>query len=241
MKKIFFLLCGLIVISSSNGQTDSLKKHYLKMYKQALTYNDATIAINALHGYIAEDNNILYKDTLSMLYFNTKSYYSALLLAEEVYKASPGNTNAMARTAECYDELGDPKTAAGLYEQVVLKTKSPYLFYKLAICQYQLKRNAECEASAKIALADTNSKRIGVIFTSADGSQQSVQVDAAATNLLGVLKMDAKNFAGAKLDFQQSLKLFPDFAGAKSNLDICDKNLKGGSKAPVKQAVKPKG
>jgi len=82
---------------------------------------------------------------------------------------------------------------------------------------------------------------IGVVFTMADGSQQTVPVDAAAANLLGVLKMDAKNFAGAKTDFQQALKLYPDFAGAKLNLDVCDKNLKGGTKTPTKAPTKPKG
>jgi tetratricopeptide (TPR) repeat protein len=242
MKKMIpVLLCLFVTYAVSAQDNDALKKHYQKVYKQALTYNDANAAINALQNYIAADNSIAYKDTLSMLYFNVKSYYSALLLADEVSKAAPENMGAMARAAECYDELGDPKTATGLYEQVVPKTKNPYHIYKLGICQYQLKRTLESEASARAALADTSSKSIGVVFTMADGSQQQVPVNAAAANLLGVLKMDAKNFAGAKLDFQQSLKLFPDFAGAKGNLDVCDKNLKTPVKNPPKPPTKPKG
>ena len=242
MKKWIPVLFGVIIVSGAAAQDSiAFKKHYLKVYSQALAYNDANAAINALQNYIAADNSVVYKDTLSMLYFNVKSYYSSLLLAEEVYKAAPENVIAMARAAECYDELGDPKTAAGLYEKVVPITKNPYHIYKLGICQYQLKRTAECEASARAALADTTSKRIGVNFTMADGSQQAVPVDAAAANLLGVLKMDAKNFAGAKADFQQALKLYPDFAGAKGNVEVCDKNLKGGTKTPAKPPTKPKG
>lgn len=42
-----------------------------------------------------------------------------------------------------------------------------------------------------------------------NGEQQAVPINAAAANLLGVLKMDAKNYAGAKVDFQQALTLFP--------------------------------
>ena len=242
MKKLIPVFFGVMIVSGAAAQDNAtLQKHYLKVYRQALAYNDANAAINALQNYIAADNNISYKDTLSMLYFNVKSYYSSLLLSEEVYKAAPENVIAMARAAECYDELGDPKTATDLYEKVVPKTKNPYHIYRLGICQYQLKRTAECEASARAALADTSSKRIGVIFTMADGSQQTVPVDAAAANLLGVLKMDAKNYAGAKPDFQQALKLYPDFAGAKLNLDVCEKNLKGGTKTEVKTASKPKG
>lgn len=240
MKKLIPVLLAVMIVTGASAQDSlALRKHYKKVYNQALAYNDANAAINALQNYIAADNSILYKDTLSMLYFNVKLYYSSLLLSEEVYKAAPENVNAMARAAECYDELGDPQKATALYEQVVPKTKNPYHIYKLAICQYQLKRIAECERSARAALADTSSKRIGVNFTMADGNQQVVPVDAAAANLLGVLKMDAKNYAGAKADFQQALKLFPDFAGAKGNLDACEKNLKGGSKTPVKTPTKP--
>lgn len=241
MKKIFSLFLSISLVTGAIAQDSAaMKKHYLKMYNQAINYNDINAAINSLHGYIAIDNGMVYKDTLSILYFNVKSYYSSLLLAEEVYKAVPANVEAMARAAECYDELGDPKTAVGLYEQVVPKTKNPYHIYKMAVGQYQLKRTLECEASARAAISDTSGKRIGVLFTSADGSQQAVPVSAAAANLLGVLKMDAKNYAGAKADFQQALAMFPNFAGAKGNLEVCDKNLKG-TKAPVKPAAKPKG
>jgi len=242
MKKFVPFLVSLTILSGAQAQDNgALKKHYLKVYNQAVTYNDANAAISALHNVVALDSNYAYKDTLSMLYFSTKSYFSALLLSEEVYKAMPGNVDAMARAAECYDELGDPKTATGLFEQVVPKTKSPYHIYKLAVCQYQIKRVAESEASARVAMADTNSKKIGVPFTSIDGTQQAVPVNAAAANLLGVLRMDVKNYADAKKYFQEALKMFPDFAGAKGNLDVCDKNLKVGTKPVTKPPTKPKG
>ncbi len=241
MKKLLLGFSCLAAVSSAQAQDSSaLKKHYLKIYYQAINYSDLNTAINALHGYIAVDNGMIYKDTLSMLYFNAKSYVSSLLLAEEVYKSTPANVDAMARAAECYDELGDPKTAVGLYEQVVPKTKSPYHIYKMAVGQYQLKRTLEAEASARAVIADTSSKKLGVLFTSVDGSQQAVPLNAAASNLLGVLKMDAKNFAGAKADFQQALTFFPQFAGAKGNLDVCDKNLKTGTKPAAKTTTKPK-
>ncbi len=242
MKKFLPLLTALFVFYGAEAQDSAaMKKHYLKVYSQALNYNDAGSAINALQGYIAVDNNVAYKDTLSILYFTTKNYYSALLLSEEVYKSSPGNADAMARAAECYDELGDPKTAVGLFEQVVPKTKSPYHIYKLAVCQYQIKRTAEAEASARAVIADTSSKRIGVPFSSYDGTQQAVPVNAAAANLLGVLRMDAKNFAEAKKFFQDALTMYPQFAGAKGNLDQSDKELKKIKPGTKPVVNKPKG
>lgn len=235
MKKMFTVTLLLMTVLASRAQdTEAMKSHYLKIYSQAITYNDVNAAINGLYGYLAIDNSMKYKDTLSMLYFTTKSYYSSLLLAEEVYKADAGNLLAMARAAECYDELGDPKTATSLYEQVVPKTKNPYHIYKLATSQYQLKRTAECELSARAVIADTNSKKIGVNFTMSNGERQAVPTNAAAANLLGVLKMDAKNYSGAKADFQQALVWFPQFAGAKQNLEVCEKNMKSPAKVPAK-------
>ncbi len=239
MKKFFPLLAGILVFVGAGAQdSTAMRKHYLKMYAQSLNYNDANSAIAALQGYIAVDNSLSYKDTLSILYFTTKNYYSALLLSEEVYKANPKNVDAMARAAECYDELGDPKTAVGLFEQVVKANPNPYHFYKLAVSQYQIKRTAEAESSAKSVIADTSSKRIGIPFTSMDGSQQAVPVNAAAANLLGVLQMDVKNYAAAKKHFQDALVMYPQFAGAKGNLEVCDKNLKTGTKPVTKPPVK---
>lgn len=240
MKKITLFLVMLSFAMYSNAQDgDALKKHYLKTYEQSLSYNDVPSAIGALQGYLAIDKSNNYLDTLSMLYFSMKNYYSALLSSEEVYKSNPQNVEAMARAASCYDELGDPKTAVGLFEKVVPATKSPYYAYKLAVCQYQIKRTAESEASAKLVLNDTSSVRIGVPFTTITGQQQNVSVAAAATNLLGVIKLDAKNYTEAKKYFEQALVLFPDFIGAKDNIATVDKLVKD-AKSPAKTPTKRK-
>ncbi len=241
MKKILISCVCLWLVTYTNAQdNEAMKKHYLKIYNQAINYNDLNTAINAVHGYLAIENDLVYKDTLSMLYFNAKSYVSSLVLAEEVYKSNPANVDAMARAAECYSEVGDPKSAFALYEQVVPKTKSPYHTYKMAVCQYQLKKTAEAEASARMVMSDTTSGKLGVLFNSLDGSQQAVPLNAAAANLLGVVKMDAGNFTGAKADFQQALTLFPQFVGAKANFDICEKNIQDGKKTPSTSKPPPK-
>lgn len=237
MKRILpLLLCIALTVPALAQDGDAMKKHYLKMYNNALAYNDPSTAIYALHGYLAIDSNIVYKDTLSMFYFATKNYYSALLLAEEVYKANPANAGAGARAAECYDNLGDPKTAVKMYEEIVPKTRNPYHIYKLAVGQYQLKRLMECELSARTAMADTNSRKVGVSFAIGDGSNQVVPVYAAAANLLGVLQMEAKNMANAKNYFNEALKVFPQFVGAKQNLDACEPQS-----TPQKPVAKPTG
>ena len=74
MKKFVPFFTLLIMASAASAQdNDAMKSHYLKIYDQAIGYNDVNATINALYGYLAVDNSLKYKDTLSMLYFSTKS------------------------------------------------------------------------------------------------------------------------------------------------------------------------
>jgi len=134
--------------------------------------------------------------------------------------------------------MGEPDSAIRRYEQVEPKTKRPYHLYKLAVCQYQLKRVGECESTIRAILSDTTSKKTGVAFTGMDGSQQAVSIAAAASNLAGVLRMDAKNYAEAKKLFEQALVLMPNFAGAKENLAAVERAMKPAAKTPAKPPVK---
>jgi tetratricopeptide (TPR) repeat protein len=243
MKKTVPFLACLFVVSAGFAQSstmDSLKKHYLKVYNQAVLYNDVNTAIGALHGFIAIDNNVTYKDTLSMLYFSTGAYYSSLALAQDVYKSVPSNTMALARSAECYQNLGDAKSAIEAYEKVCPVLKEPYYYYQLASSQYTLKRVGECEANLQRVIADSNSKRTAVNFTLGDGRVQQVPANAAAYNFLGIIKMEVNDLANSKKNLQQALVLYPEFLGAKQNLELCESKLKPG-KTPVKPTgTKPK-
>jgi tetratricopeptide (TPR) repeat protein len=226
MKKIIYLAVITsfsINATSQNAFTDSLKKHYINVYHQSFRYNDAKTAISALNGYIAMSNNeqvLPYKDTLSMLYFANKEFYSALLLSQEVVKQDPGNVNALARSGECFQTLGDAKSAVAALEQVCQKIKNPYYNYQLAVSQYQLKRITESESNLKIVLADTNSNRIAVAFPLPNGSVQEIPASAAALNVLGIIQLDAKNYEQAKKYFEQALQIYPDFVGARQNLQV---------------------
>jgi tetratricopeptide (TPR) repeat protein len=241
MKRIVPILTCLLLCGVAQAQMDSLKKHYLKVYNQAVQYNDVNAAVGALHGYLAIDNNVAYKDTLSMLYFSTGSYYSSLLLAQEVHQAVPSNMMALARSAECFQNLGESKKAVDAYEKVTQTVKEPYYFYQLASAQYTLKRMGECEANLQRVIADTNSKRTAVNFSLGDGRVQQVPANAAAYNFLGIIKMESNDLANSKKLLQQAVALYPDFVGAQQNLELCESKLKPGSKTTPGSKPKPKG
>lgn len=247
MRKLLLLLCGIILFSIAHAQysiKDSLKAHYEKTYQQALQYNDINVAINSLQNIISEtaDNSVfLLKDTLAMLYFASKSYYSSLMLSKEVHQANPSNISALARAAECFQNLGEIKSALDDYEKVAPVLKNPYYYYQLAVCQYSLKRIAECEVNINKVLADTNSNKIGVSFILPNGDEQKIPASAAVLNMSAVMKMDAKNFAAAKINLENALKIFPEFEGAKQNLNYCNENLKPSKQTKTTPANKVKG
>ncbi len=247
MRKLVLLLTGVVAFNISHAQlsvSDSLKNHYQKTYQLALQYNDINVAVNSLQNMIVEtpgDAVIPLKDTLAMLYFASKSWYSCLLLSKEVYQANRSNINALARAAECNQNLGETKDAITDYETVTPILKNPYYYYQLAVCQYGLKRMVECETNIRKVLADSNSNKIAVVFILPNGNEQQIPVSAAVLNMAAVIKMDAKNYADAKNYLENALKIFPDFEGAKQNLNYCNENLKPAKTIKAPPAKKPKG
>lgn len=246
MNKHIFLLFGIVISISAKAQTETinLKAHYQKTYQQALQYNDLNVAINSLQNIIAEtgaSESIPLKDTLGMLYFASKVYYSSLILSKEVYEADASNINALARAAECNQYLGETKNAIADYEKVILVDKNPYYFYQLAVCQYGLKRIAECEANINRVLLDSNSSKTAVIFTLPNGGEQQVPANAAVLNMKAVMKMDQKDFVAAKKNLESALAIYPQFEGARQNLNYCNETLKPAKPAKTASPGKPKG
>ena len=142
---------------------------------------------------------------------------------------------ALARSAECFQNLGESKKAVDAYEKVTQTVKEPYYFYQLASAQYTLKRMGECEANLQRVIADTNSKRTAVNFSLGDGRVQQVPANAAAYNFLGIIKMETNDLANSKKLLQQAVAIYPDFVGAQQNLELCENKLK-----PKTPGSKPK-
>jgi tetratricopeptide (TPR) repeat protein len=232
MKKVLsvFLLVTIVHVAyPQGGVSEELRKHYMNAYEQAVKYGDIELGINALNNAIIEmppAQGMLYKDTLSMLYFTNKAYLPSYLLAQEVFKADPTNMKALGRIGECYQANGDYQNAADAYEKAAPALKNSYYYYELATCQYNLKKINESKINADKAIADTNSNHLAVVFVLPNGTRQEVPVSAAAVNLKGVILMDAKNYTGAKEMLQTALKIFPDFQGAQQNIVSCDKYIK---------------
>jgi tetratricopeptide (TPR) repeat protein len=239
--KITLIVMTLLYTLQAGAQTAPNKQHYLDLYKRAIKYNDPRTAITALNGYLTMGEDAAYKDTLALIYYLNGDYYPSFLLTKEIHDADPKNEAALERLANCYNQLGDVKSAVESFEKLVPVTKNPYHYYQLATAQYQLKRMDECRLNLQKVIADTSSKRIPTQFNIGDGQNQNISILAGAYNMLAVMQMDLKNFDAARGFLNKAIDAFPDFVGAKQNLEALNRMAKGGGGPKPGGKPKPKG
>lgn len=191
----------------------------VKIYERAVLFNDFEVAKNALYTLITRyPERLDYLDSLARIYFTIGAYPQAILAAQIVLEKQPQNMALVELTAVSYSSMGQPKEALENYEKVYAATKNIQHAYQLAVLQYTMKRYGECEGMVKSILDNPKSKEEILSINDQGGSQQ-VPLAAATLNLRGVMNKDLNKSEQAKADFEESLKLYPDFVLAKNNLE----------------------
>ena len=130
------------------------------------------------------------------------------------------------------------KDALETYEKLFLQTKSLYHQYQLAVLQYQLKRYGECNTNVEQILKNEKSVSEKVSITVNQKEAQEVSLKAAAYNIRGVMLLEGKREEEAKFNFEEALKLQPDFMLAKNNLAFVSKKDKPANSTPSKSPKK---
>ncbi|MCS7028268.1 MAG: hypothetical protein NZ519_05825 [Bacteroidia bacterium] len=216
--------------SVQNSATSSVKPpkdsvdYDIRVYANAVAMGDFYTAITAIHYKYAKDSNVKWLDTLSRLYFTGGMVRQAVLSAELVVQKQPNNIAMLELLAMSYSNMGDSKAALAKYEKLFEITQKLYYQYQCAVEEYNLGRVGECEQRVK-SIQDNPAAEKEKININVGQNQppQSVPIKAAALNLLGVLQMKISKNEEAKKSFEESLKLAPDFALAKGNLELLNK------------------
>lgn len=190
------------------------------VYKQALEYADYTVARVSLMNLIVKNPKTPeWKDTLLTLYGLMGMYEQAILLGEEIVKTKDNDTNSLSIIAVSYESIGVLGKAIEYYEKVLALSNDITIRYKLAVCQYGLQRYGEAMANIDNILNDTRSENAKISIT-IDKVSQQVSMLAAALNVGGIILTDTRKYEDAKFYFENALKLEPDFALAKNNLQV---------------------
>lgn len=196
----------------------------LKVYHLAISFSDYEVAKNSMFSLIAKyPSRIDYLDSLARIYFAMGAYPQALGAADIVLKSQPDNQQILELSAICQNAMKNEKEALSIYEKLYGKTNSVYHLYQIAVLQYSLQRNGECSKSIETILADKNAMTEKIQISYDEQNAQSVPLAAAAYNLRGVLSRNLKENEKAKSDFNEALKIFPEFQLAKNNLEMMNK------------------
>ena len=198
------------------------KKSYLEHQKNILEkakkYNDNEVYRNALYEIIQlEGENSSYLDTLAQFYFLKGEMVSFLLVSNDLLKKRPGDQNLLLQQAVAYETLGNLKKAVELYEKVFEKQPDNVkLGYILAWDQYKLKRIDEAY-STLMKLKDKKFPDLKTEVPGLKNQTETVPLEAAYYNLLGLTAYDLHNLDLALQYFNKALEIYPSFQLAKQN------------------------
>lgn len=248
LQKVGFFIGCLFVFKAANGQTkDSaalthLQNDNLAIYAQAIAYSDLSTAAGALVNYLHYMGQTNYKDTLALIYYNSKNMAGAYKIANELIESNPKDLTALHILADITARIGETKNSLDWYEKLTVLQPQPYYYYQLAAQQFLLERNLECKLSLEKAMKDTVAGKQQQIRMEVDNNRaENVPVLAAAMNMMGAIAFREKNLLLAKKWYSDAVSVFPSFVIAQQNLKDLNSNEKPAAQLPKTQkSGKPK-
>lgn len=212
-----------------------------KIFRTALKYSDGDAAKNALFSMMVQNPEMAsLKDSLAILYFNLNRNAECVLVCRDILSSNENNDNILEIKAIAEQNLGLYRESLADYEKVYGKTKNVSYLYEIATLQYQLKRFGECNTTVTAILSNEEATKQTIsISAGQQGQSQKVPMKAAAYNLRGVIAADLKEYAAAVSNYEEALKIYPEFVLAKNNLTVLQQN-KSKAKTTNNAASTPK-
>ncbi|CAN5323673.1 hypothetical protein BH09BAC1_BH09BAC1_10300 [soil metagenome] len=214
---ILTLLCSTSCVAQKNTGSTIVSTNKT-IYTKALEYGDYNTAIVAAHTILANSPaDYHYMDSLVGLYYASGNMLAAVNIGNDILTAAPQNVNVRQMVANSQLGLGIYGEAALNFQDLYTRTKDLFFLYNVATTQFNMKNYTECAATLdNILKAEGNMDKIPL--TGADGKTQEIPIKAAAYNIKGAIAVEVKNNAVAKQNFEEALKIAPDFSLAKKNL-----------------------
>lgn len=218
MKNLLFIF-SFILATTAIAQTSNTVELEKQKLKQALAYGDKVVAASSMYTIVAlEGPQSSYKDSLAYLYFNDRNYVSCFLVINDILKRKADNLELLEMQAISLESMGAIEKASETYKTLVSKTNNNYHAFKLAGLQLTLNKLEEAYASIKKADQLPDDGTLKVTYQVNKNYNQNIDLKAAIAYLEGIIAVNLKKDAEAKLSFERALKLFPDFVLAKGKL-----------------------
>lgn len=196
------------------------------IYAKAVEYGDVNTAIMAAHTILANSpNDYHYMDSLVSLYYTSGNLVAAVNVGNAILEAAPQNTTVREMVANSLVALDMNGDALVHFNDLYARTGNLVYLYNVATSQFNMKNYTECGITVERLLkADNNLTKVSIAGT--NGNVQEIPIKAAAYNIKGAIALEVNNNAIAKQSFEEALKVAPDFALAKSNLEALAKGNK---------------
>ena len=219
---VVLLIVTTLNINSQKLTSKTFIRHQItnskKIIKQALTYNDAQTAISNLHKIIAlEGSKSIYKDSLAIVYFQSRNYVSSHLLAKELLALKPNNKQLLEINAISLEKLNAVKDAIDAYERLFQQTNNMLHGYQLANLQFSIKRLTEAKVSIEKTIVCEKIEKAFIQFPVDKTKNQNVPLKSAAYNLQGLISFELKEYSFARTAFKNALEVMPKFTLATQN------------------------
>ena len=216
---LFFLVLSAPVFAQK-GKKNKGQEGLIGAYQSALQNGDVTAARGIVYDLLAAGaDSLAWQDTLTHLYFVDGNHLQCVLSGRRLLATTPANQAIRELVAASEYALNSYKESLADYEVLFKSSSSVYHAYQIAVNQYMLQRLGECETTIEFLLVDPTAAKQKVMIGVGDGRAQEVPLQAAAWNLRGVLCRDLAKTQEAMQCFRESLKIFPDFVLAQSNLE----------------------
>lgn len=181
---------------------------------------DPSMVTSSFYRIIAlEGDNSTYKDSLAYIYFSSRQFAPSFMMADEVLKRDPNHLEMLEIKAVSLESFGAIDKSAEEYAKLYALTKSNYHGYNLAKLQFTLKNYEEAYKTIKEVegLNDTGEYRIS--FAINQNHSQQVELLAAIPYLKGLIEEELDKKAEARLSYEKSIKIQPDFTLPKDRLE----------------------
>jgi len=219
MRNLIYIFTFIITTTAIAQTANSITLEKQKL-KQALAYGDNNVAASSMFSIISlEGPQSTYKDSLAYLYFNGRNYVSCFLVTNDILKNKPENLELLEMQAVSLESMGVLEKASETYETLLAKTNNNYHAYKLASLQLASKKFEEAYVTVKKANQLPDNGTVEVTFQVNKNYNQNVNLKAAIAYLEGIIAINLDKNAEAKLNFENAVKLFPEFILAKSKLE----------------------
>ena len=140
------------------------------------------------------------------------------MVCQDLLARNPKNTAALEVSAVGYESLGIYDRSLQNFESLFLLTNDNAILYRMALLQYQLKRDPECLTNADILLAKPESGTLKVSFNDKDKKPKEYPMKVSLLNLKGMVYKDQADKVNAKKFLDEALVAAPDFVPAKETV-----------------------